>query len=134
MGLQKNMTKTVNRSRMPKKKKRRFFIPKSIKIRGRKWRIFIEPETSKFRKEVSGGKTMAQERVLGWCYDEVREIHLSKELKGRRLEKIFSHELLHAMQPDEPFLSYAQDERVAMELGDPLAEVIGSLRRTNRGR
>lgn len=120
---------------MPKKKyRRRFKIPKSIKIRSKRWRIFLEPETSKYRKEVSGGKTLAQEATLGWCYPEACEIHLARELRGRRLETIFAHELIHAMFPSAPILTYDQEERVAEELAAPLATVLGRMRRNKRGR
>lgn len=113
---------------MAKKKRRRFKIPKSITISGKRWKVCIEPETSKYRKLDADNLTLAEERCLGMCYRKpIREIHLARELKGRQLEKTFVHEILHACMPTQPVLTYEQEERIVEELSGPLAGVIGNM-------
>ena len=113
------------------KNKRRFKIPKSIKIRRAVWKIYQEPQTSTFRKKISRGKTLMQERCYGICYYDpkkrVREIHLSKTLRGRRLESVLVHELLHAAWPSAPIMSMFLEERAVTELATPMSEVIARL-------
>ena len=116
--------------------KRRFKIPKSIMIRGGKWRIYHEPKTSKYRKLVSKGKTLSQDGLLGICYLErrkkIREIHLAKDLKGRRLASVLIHELLHAAWPSQAIMSLDMEERAVTELATPMSEVVARLIKFNK--
>lgn len=118
------------------KKPRRFKIPRSIKIGRHVWKVFIEPETSRYRKFDSGGKTLNKEGLHGICYrSDIREIHLSKTLRGRMLETVFTHELLHAISMR--CLSARTEEKVVREIAGPTAEVFTRLMRAqkrNRGR
>lgn len=119
-----------------KRKPRRFKIPRSIKIGRFRWKVFIEPETSTYQKKYLKGKTLEKQNLYGICYrGSVREIHLSKKLKGRKLEMVFMHELMHAISID--CLSARTEEKVIREIAEPIAEVFTRLMRAqkrNRGR
>lgn len=98
-------------------------------LRGRLWRVYVEPETSSFRVADSKGKTLDEEGMLGCCYMDNREIHLSATLRGARLERIFVHELLHAVMPwPKAVVSGRTEEKVVEAMADPLTEVLRQLK------
>ena len=64
----------------------------------------------------------------------MREIHLAKSLKGRKLESVLVHELLHASWPKAPIMSAYMEERAVTELATPMSEVIARLIKFNKRR
>lgn len=95
-------------------------IPKSLRIKGKLWRVYIEPVEKCRLGECDDDDE-------GACYPKLREIHLSSELRGRRLREIFAHELLHALLPYEGLVSITTEHKVINAMQAPLAEVLEQL-------
>lgn len=107
----------------------RLVIPKTIMIKGAQWKIYQEPDTSEHRLSDAAGKTLDQQGLYGIAYRDAKEIHLARSLRGERLERVFMHELLHAVMPSTTqVVSDRTEEKVVNVMATPLTEALRQLR------
>ena len=119
---------------MPKREKD-YSIPRALLIGRRKWRVYVEPETSDHRVRAANGKWLADERkpLDGRTYFAPREIHVSGTLTPREQFHTFVHELLHATLEDAWHASERAEERLVRAIEPGLAEWI-AVERAERAR
>lgn len=92
---------------------RRLAIPKSLTIKGKRWRVKVTRGLWK------------RERAIGLCEYEDREILLASTLDTYQRELTLIHEVLHALWP-AGIVSSEDEERVIRGLERPLRDVLVS--------
>jgi hypothetical protein len=89
----------------------RLAIPRRVRLRGRSWRV----RTSR--------TLWRDERAVGLCRKEEREILISASLTRREREVTLCHEILHALWP-EGVCSAEDEERIIARLEEPFRALL----------
>lgn len=111
---------------------RGIYIPKQLLIRGRLWKVHIEPELPAW---TDGAASMSEQGLMGITHRDRREIHLSGKLDERQLAETFVHELLHAVLPTTVEVApAAYEERLVNAAAPQLLKILPRLCRRPRAR
>jgi hypothetical protein len=112
--------------------------PRSIWIRGRRWRVIRDKRLATPRPDAATRRRFRLARgelLAGYCDPVTSTIHYAADLAPRARWRTFVHELLHAcMPPDQSVIGPRIEERLVLQTERHLASAIAQLQRHRRGR
>lgn len=98
-------------------------IPSRLKIKGKLWKVYVEPDAPKRKRRKLLQPTMRAAGYMGLCFPDTRDIFIGAHLDDEEKLDTFVHELLHACCPiqskaftfkqEEAFVSHAAPRLVS---------------------
>ena len=108
-------------------------IPKTLLIKGKRWRVYTEPDLPKWAKRL--GITLKKQKAWACTYPTLREIHLSGDLKKKPQTRDMAviHEIMHAVMPTNDkergaIMGPRKEEKVITYMAPILANVLRQLK------